>query len=90
MNDKELLYQIIEREVSNFLGSLNPTFRLFSNSATKYIITIIDPYVSAFMNADGEINTNAASGFITEEVNEKVAKFMKKFEEESANGKKTL
>lgn len=90
MTEKELLYQVISREVSNLLGGLNPTFRMFSSTVTNYIINFLDPYVDAFMNNDGELNTKAATGFVKQEMNEKIEAFMKKFEAESEanyNGK---
>lgn len=84
MTDKDILYQIIGREVSNILGSLNPTFRMFSNAATGYVISIIDPYVDAFLSG-GQINTKAASGFIKQEISSKIDEFMKSFEAERNN-----
>ena len=87
MNEKELLYQVINREVSNLLGAFNPAFRMFSSTVSSYLINLIDPYVDAFINPDGNINTRAANKFLKQEVNEKIDTFMKKFEEESSNGK---
>ena len=78
MSEKELLFQILNREVSNIISSINPAFRMFSTSITNYIINFIEPYVNAFTNTDGEINKKAAEGFIKQEVNEKVEAFMKK------------
>lgn len=83
MSEKELLFQVLNREISNFLNSLNPAFRVFSSTITNYLMNFIDPYVDAFTNNDGEINTRAAKSFVKEEVNEKVEAFMKKFEAES-------
>lgn len=83
MSEKELLYQVLNREISNFLSSINPAFRMFSTTVTSYIMNFIDPYIDAFTNNDGELNTRAAKGFIQEEVNAKVEAFMKKFEAES-------
>ena len=83
MTEKELLYQVLNREVINLVNSLNPAFRVFSSTITNYLINFIDPYVDAFTNIDGNINTKAAAGYIKEEVSEKVEAFMKKFEEET-------
>lgn len=83
MSEKDLLYQFLNREISNFLGAINPAFRMFSSTVTNYLMDFIDPYVTAFTNNDGEINKKAAKGFIKEEVNAKVEAFMKKFESES-------
>jgi hypothetical protein len=83
ISEKELLQQVLNREISNLLSSINPAFRMFSGTLTNYIMDFINPYVDAFTNADGEINKPAASGFLKQEVNEKVEAFMKKFEAES-------
>lgn len=89
MTDKELLYQMMNRSISNALGNINPTFKMFSSTLTKYAINFIDPYVDAFMSPDsGEINTKAAAAYAKEEVNKKIEDFMKKFDSEMKdNGK---
>jgi hypothetical protein len=85
MSEKELLYQVISREVDNILGSINPALRMFNNVATNYVISIIEPYVDAFIANDknNRIDTDAARKFVKNEVSEKVDSFMKKFKEES-------
>jgi hypothetical protein len=85
MSEKELLYQVISREVENILGSINPAFRMFNNVAVNYVISIIDPYVDAFIanDKDHKINTEMVGGFLKDEVNSKVDNFMKKFREEN-------
>jgi hypothetical protein len=83
MSEREILYQMLSREISNILGGINPTFRMFSDMATKYVIQIIDPYVSAFMSDGKEMNVKAAGTFAKQEINEKIDKFMKQFEEET-------
>lgn len=63
MTEKEILYQIIEREISNILGAINPSFRIFSDSLTSFAINFIDPYVDAFTKGSfptAKINTTAA------------------------------
>jgi hypothetical protein len=84
MTERELLYQMLSREVNNILGGINPAFRMFSDMATNYIINIIDPYVSAFISNGNNLNSKAASSFVKQEINDKVDAFMKKFEEETA------
>jgi hypothetical protein len=57
MTDKELLYQMLDREVKNIIDIAAPQFRMFSGTATNYIISLIDPYVDAFLSpADGSLN----------------------------------
>jgi hypothetical protein len=80
MSEKEILYQMLSREISNILVGVNPAFGMFTNVATNYVINMIDPYVEAFLSAGSNINTNAAGSFIKEEINTKVDEFMKKFE----------
>ena len=80
MSEKELLYQVLNREISNVLGSINPAFKMFSPSATKYIMTLFNDYIDAFIGVDNKINTEAASEFMKEEINKKVEAFMTRFE----------
>jgi hypothetical protein len=88
-SEKDILQQVLNREVSNILTNINPAFRMFSSTITNYLMNFIEPYVDAFTNSDGELNTKAAGGFVKQEVGEKVEAFMRKFEEEasSQNGK---
>lgn len=80
MSEKELLYQVLNREISNVLGSINPAFKMFSPSATKYVMTLFNDYIDAFIGVDNKINTEAASEFMKEEINKKVEAFMTRFE----------
>jgi hypothetical protein len=81
MTDKELLYQMLEREISDIIGGAAPQFRMFSGVATNYLINLIDPYVSAFLSPDdGKLNKEAASEFLKQETNDKINKFLKDFE----------
>jgi hypothetical protein len=82
MTDKELIYQILEREVKNILLSINPTFAMFSPMACNAIENFIDPYIDAFCMGTSRINTEAAGSFIKTEVNEKVDAFIKQFNKE--------
>lgn len=88
MSEKELLYQVLNREIGNFLGNINPAFRMFSTNVTTYIINFIEPYINAFTNSDGHFNSKAAEGFLKQEVNEKINSFMEKFEAENGNSSK--
>jgi hypothetical protein len=82
MTDKELLYQLLQREVVNIIESTTPQFRMFSGIISNYIIELIDPYVNAFLSPDdGRMNQKAAGAFIKKEANEKIEKFLKEFED---------
>jgi hypothetical protein len=81
MTDKELLYQMLEREVGNLIETAIPQFSVFSGSASKYLIELIDPYVSAFLSPDdGTLNQDAAKAFLKQETTEKIDNFLKEFE----------
>jgi hypothetical protein len=82
MTDKEILYQMLQREVNSLINAVLPQFKMFSGTAASYIIDIIDPYVSAFLSPDdGSLNKKAAGEFLKQETNEKINKFLKDFEE---------
>jgi hypothetical protein len=81
MTDKELLYQMLGREINDIIGSAAPQLRMFSGVATNYLIELIDPYISAFLSPDdGKLNKDAAKEFLKQETNDKINKFLKDFE----------
>jgi hypothetical protein len=85
MEDKKILYQMVERYIDNIMAKGNPMFALFSQPIKKWIFNFIDPYVNAFLvsSEEGfEINTQAASAFVKSEISDKIEDFMKKFEAE--------
>jgi hypothetical protein len=81
MNDKEILYQILEREIENSFGR-NQMLRLFIEPITNWVINYIDPYVNAFFMGTDRLNSEVAGTFVKEEINTKINEFVKKFEEE--------
>jgi hypothetical protein len=86
MTDKELLYQMLQREIGNIIEGTAPQFKMFTNFASNYIIELIDPYVNAFLSPDdGTLNKKAASAFLKQETNEKIDKFLKDFESNHDN-----
>jgi hypothetical protein len=86
MTDKELLYQMLQREVDNLITNAAPQFKMFSGYATNYIIGIVDPYVTAFLSPDdGTLNQKAAGAFLKQETTEKIDKFLKDFETQQKN-----
>jgi hypothetical protein len=81
MTDKELLEQMLHREITNLIETAAPQFRMFSGMASQYVFNFIEPYVDAFLSPDdGELNKKAASAFLKQETNEKIDKFLKEFE----------
>lgn len=78
MTDKELLYQMLDREISNLLGGFSPALKGFSGMVTNYVIRYIDPYVDAFISG-GKINTSAASEYLKDETNKKIEEYMNRF-----------
>lgn len=80
MDDKKILYQMLSREIDRLLSG-NPMFRMFSGTISNWVISVIDPYVTAFIGNDS-LNTEAAEKFVKQEVNDKISAFMAKFKEE--------
>jgi translation initiation factor 2 beta subunit (eIF-2beta)/eIF-5 len=81
MGDKEILYQMLFRELDNLMGS-NQMLRLFSEPIKNWIVNFIDPYVNAFFMGTNKLDSEVAGTFVKEEVNNKINAFIKKFEEE--------
>jgi hypothetical protein len=83
MNDKELLKQMLYREIVNLVESAAPQFKMFSGYAANFVYDYIEPYVDAFLSPDdGSLNKKAAGAFLKQETNEKIDKFLKDFEKE--------
>lgn len=84
MEDKEILYQILDREIDNIIGSLSPLAGVFSGTIKNSVFGYIDPYVDAFLSKSKppKLNSEAAGAFMKSEVNDKINTFMKGFEEE--------
>lgn len=82
MSDKELIFQIIDREIENIIAQINPGLRVFAPMASKYVCRYIEPYVDAFIDPDSsKINTRAAEEYLKQESLSKIGEFMKKFNE---------
>lgn len=77
--DKEVLYNIVRREISNLMADF-PVLNMFSDTVSDYVIRYIDPYISAFMT-NGKINTEQLTAFTKQEVNEKIEQFKKQYED---------
>jgi cell division septum initiation protein DivIVA len=83
ISEKEILHQMLGREIDNLLRSFNPMLGMFSGTAKQYVFDFLDPYIDAFVSPQtNKINTEAAGEFIKEEVDEKIKNFMKKFDSE--------
>jgi hypothetical protein len=83
MTDKELLRQMLQREIVNLVENAAPQFKMFSGVAANFVFDYIEPYVDAFLSPDdGALNKRAAGAFLKQETNEKIDKFLKEFEEE--------
>jgi predicted component of type VI protein secretion system len=86
MDERELLRQMVQRNINNMLNSINPGLRMFSGSLTNYAMEFLEPYISGFTNPSTQhINTKAATAFLKDETNKKIEEFMKKFENEIGN-----
>ena len=81
-NDKAILYSMLEREISNALRSLPPIFSMFEGTITTAVIQWIDPYVSAFVKPNKEIDAEELSTFVSEEAINRINNFKEKYRKE--------
>lgn len=84
MDDKQIFYSILSREIDNLIGSINPTLGFLSNGIKNYVINFIDPYVNLFLEGKN-LNVDMASSFLEEEVKNKINCFKEKYKEELSN-----
>ena len=82
ISDKQVLYSLISREVSNILRQV-PFLGLFEDSITGFLLQIIDPYINAFIGNDNRINSEQLSKFVSQEAVEKIQAFKEKYEREA-------
>lgn len=81
--DKQVLYNVIEREVHNFISNF-PILGMFEGTIINYIIRYIDPYVNAFIEGPQQrLNIEQLSAFTTAEVTDKIARFKESFNKEA-------
>lgn len=82
MDEKQLLYQIISREIGNLLGSINPSFKFFAPMIMNYLEQLTSQYLDKFISPDDDkLNAKAVASFAKQETNKKIDEFLKKFEE---------
>jgi hypothetical protein len=68
MTDKELLKQMLQREIVNLVESAAPQFKMFSGVAANFVFEYIEPYVDAFLSPDdGALNKRAAGAFLKQD-----------------------
>lgn len=82
-NDKQILYNVIAREVHNFTQGI-PMLGLFEGAIVNYIIKYIDPYVTAFTEGD-TLDIEQLTSFTSHEVDAKIAEFKKSYKKELMN-----
>lgn len=82
MTDKELLYQILSRDVDNILGQYVPQMRIFSGTISRYMMNLIDPYVDAFLQDDDRMNSQAATAFMKQKASAEIQSFMDRFNQQ--------
>lgn len=78
-SDKDIFYNILKRELDNFL-SKTPLFWTFKDSIFQLIIKYIDPYVNAFIEGD-TLNIDMGADFAAKELDSKIQKFKKEYKE---------
>ena len=79
MNEKEILFQMLDRYINNLVVQFVPSFSAFSPAISRFVKNAIEPYVDAFMMGTNSINTEAAGEFLKTEMNEKIDTFIKQF-----------
>ncbi len=78
ISDKDILYSMVRREISNLLQGI-PIFAAFEGTISSFVIQWIDPYISAFIGDDNQINTEQLSAFVSEEVTNKINEFKERY-----------
>ena len=78
ISDKDILYSMVRREISNLLQGI-PIFSAFEGTISSFVIQWIDPYISAFIGDDNQINTEQLSAFVSEEVTNKIKNFKERY-----------
>mgnify|MGYP006356930241 FL=1 len=78
ISDKDILYSMVRREISNLLQGI-PIFAAFEGTISSLVIQWIDPYISAFIGDDNQINTEQLSAFVSEEVTNKINEFKERY-----------
>lgn len=85
-SSKEIIYNILRREVHNALTGV-PMIGMFEGVICNYLITAIDPYVSAFIEPpDQKVNIDQLSSYMEYEVKNKIAKFKESYQKETSDG----
>ena len=78
ISDKDILYSMVRREISNMLQGI-PIFSAFEGTISSFVIQWIDPYISAFIDDDNQINTEQLSAFVSEEMTSKIKDFKERY-----------
>ena len=78
ISDKDILYSMVRREISNLLQGI-PIFSAFEGTISSFVIQWMDPYISAFIGDDNQINTEQLSAFVSEEVTNKIKDFKERY-----------
>ena len=78
ISDKDILYSMVRREISNLLQGI-PIFSAFEGTISSFVIQWINPYISAFIGDDNQINTEQLSAFVSDEVTNKIKNFKERY-----------
>lgn len=85
--DKQVLYNVIEREVHNLMVENFPGLGMFEGVITNYILKYIDPYVNAFIEGPYQrLDIEQLSSFTEAEVSDKIARFKESYKQEASKG----
>ena len=83
MNDKEILYNVLDREIDNLLSN-NPALYMFRTSIKNWVYNYIEPYVNFFIDG-GKLDADMAEAYVLDETTKKLEAFKAKFKEERSN-----
>ena len=85
--DKQVLYNVIEREVHNIVSNF-PLLSMFEGTITNYICAYIDPYINAFIEGPNQrLDIEQLSSFTQAEVSDKIARFKESYKQEVNKGR---
>lgn len=82
MDEKQLLYQFLGREIDSIIDNICPGLHIISGTIKNYLFNYIDPYVDIFFMGGKQLNTTAVKDYATKEVTDKIKDFVKKYEDE--------
>lgn len=82
MDEKEIIYQFLSREIDNIIYAVCPGLNVLAAPLKKYLFAYIDPYIDLFFNDDNMLNTQIVKEYAIKETSDKIKEFVAKYENE--------